>query len=88
MTARPLLLIGAGEQAKAALAAVRTRPADWIPVGALDDDPALHGRDLDGIPVLGSTDLVHKLPEAALVACDPGAVDKLGLPLERWVRVR
>jgi FlaA1/EpsC-like NDP-sugar epimerase len=86
--ARPLLLVGAGEQARAALAAVRSRPGEWVPVGALDDDPSLHGRDLDGIPVLGSTDLVHQLPEAALVACDPSLIDKLGLPLDRWVCVR
>jgi FlaA1/EpsC-like NDP-sugar epimerase len=88
VTARPLLLIGAGEQARKALAVVRSRPGDWVPVGALADDPAWHGRDLDGIPVLGGIDLVHQLPDAALLACDPNVVDRLGLPANRWVCVR
>jgi hypothetical protein len=72
VSARPVLLVGAGEQARKALV----------------DDPAMHGRDLDGIPVLGGTHLVHQLPDAALLACDPDAVDRLGLPLNRWVCVR
>jgi FlaA1/EpsC-like NDP-sugar epimerase len=88
VSARPVLLVGAGEQARKALAVMRARPEDWIPVGALVDDPAMHGRDLDGIPVLGGTDLVHQLPDAALLACDPDAVDRLGLPPNRWVCVR
>jgi FlaA1/EpsC-like NDP-sugar epimerase len=79
--------MGADERAKTALAAIRTCPGDWIPVGALDDDPAMHGRDLDGIPVLGCLELVHHLPDAALLACDPSVVEKLGLPPDRWVRV-
>ena len=86
VTARPLLLVGAG--AREALAMVRTHPHEWVPVGALVDDPAMHGRDLDGVPVLGGTDLVYQLPDAALLACDPSVVDRLGLPLNRWVRVR
>lgn len=87
MTARPLLLVGAGERAKQALAQVRAHPNEWVPVGALDDNPANHGRDLDGIPVLGSLEMVHLLPDAALLACDPSVIDKLGLPIDRWVRV-
>lgn len=86
--ARPLLLLGANEQARGVLAAVREMPGDWIPIGALDDDPETHGRDLDGIPVLGGIDLVHQLPDAVLLACDPSVVDRLGLPEERWVCVR
>lgn len=82
-----MLLLGPAERARAVLAAVRRRP-DLVPVGVLDDDPATHGRDMDGIPVLGGTDLVHQLPDAALLACDPTLIDKLGLPEERWVTVR
>jgi FlaA1/EpsC-like NDP-sugar epimerase len=82
--ARPLLIVGAGDRARQALAAIRARD-EWVPVGALDDDPAWHGRDLDGVPVLGSVDLVHQLPDAALFACDPSAVAELGLPPDRWV---
>jgi FlaA1/EpsC-like NDP-sugar epimerase len=88
VTARPLLLLGANDQARALLATVRANPCDWVPVGALDDDPALHGRDLDGIPVLGGIDLVHQLPDAALLACDPSVVTKLGVPEDRWVCVQ
>ncbi|TCO65145.1 nucleoside-diphosphate sugar epimerase/dehydratase [Actinocrispum wychmicini] len=87
MTARPLLLVGAAEQVKQALVRVRAHPRDWVPVGALDDDPDTHGLDLDGVPVLGSPELVHLLPDAALLACDPSVVDRLGLPIDRWVRV-
>ncbi|GAB3911536.1 hypothetical protein GCM10029964_117690 [Kibdelosporangium lantanae] len=77
--ARPLLIIGAGDRARQVLAAVRAS-GGFVPVGALDDDPAWHGRDLDGIPVLGSVDLVHQLPDAALLACDPAVMAELGLP--------
>jgi FlaA1/EpsC-like NDP-sugar epimerase len=84
---RPLLLLGASEQTKMALAAVRAM-SEWVPVGVLDDDPATHGRDLDGVPVLGGTELVHQLPDAALFACDPSVIDRLGLPRERWVTMR
>jgi FlaA1/EpsC-like NDP-sugar epimerase len=84
----PLLLLGAGERAKAALAAVRERPYSWIPVGVLDDDPALHGKDVDGVPVLGPVSLVYELPEAGLVACDPSLRERVFLPEERWVTLR
>ena len=84
----PLLLLGAGDQAKAALAAVRRRPYTWIPVGVLDDDPALHGQDVDGVPVLGAIDLVYELPDAGLVACDPSMRERVLLPDERWVTLR
>ncbi|NRN68677.1 hypothetical protein GC106_59200 [Kibdelosporangium sp. 4NS15] len=81
----PILLLGAGERAKAALAAVRQRPHAWIPVGFLDDDTALQGKDIDGVPVLGALDLVYELPDAGLVACDPGVRERIFLPDERWV---
>ncbi|ALG14082.1 hypothetical protein AOZ06_50890 [Kibdelosporangium phytohabitans] len=81
----PILLLGTGDRAKAALAAVRKRPYTWIPVGFLDDDPAMHGKDVDGVPVLGAIDLVYELPDAGLVACDPGLRDRVLLPEERWV---
>jgi FlaA1/EpsC-like NDP-sugar epimerase len=81
----PILLLGAGDRARAALAAVRRRPYAWIPVGFLDDNPALHGKDVDGVPVLGSIDLVYELPDAGLVACEPGVRDRVLLPDERWV---
>ncbi|MFI9009397.1 NeuD/PglB/VioB family sugar acetyltransferase [Actinosynnema sp. NPDC053489] len=90
---RPLLLVGGGGLAREVLAAVRLTPALWRPVGALDDDPARHGADLDGLPVLGGTELVHELTDAAVLVCVANAhrplgrlavVARLGLPEDRW----
>ncbi|WP_216207630.1 NeuD/PglB/VioB family sugar acetyltransferase [Amycolatopsis aidingensis] len=96
MTPRPLLLLGAGGLAREALAAVRALPEQWQPLGALDDDPARHGALLDGLPVLGGTQLVHEHPDAAVLACVANArrprgraelVRRLGLPHARWASV-
>src|SRR3954470_3586225 len=96
MTPRPLLLVGGGGLAREVLAAVRLLPEEWKPIGALDDDPSRHGADLDGVPVLGSSDLVAELTDAAVVACEAiarrpaarlGVVGRLGLPDERWATV-
>ncbi|WP_158881464.1 NeuD/PglB/VioB family sugar acetyltransferase [Amycolatopsis anabasis] len=93
MSPRPLLLLGAGGLAREALATARTMPGDWAPIGALDDDPTQHGREIDGIPVLGGSELVHDHPEAAVLACMAGVrrpgsrarlVARLDLPVERW----
>lgn len=94
-TPRPLLLVGGGGLAREVLAAVRLTPELWRPVGALDDDPARHGADLDGLPVLGGTDLVHST-DAAVVVCVAnahrplgrlGVVARLDLPADRWASV-
>jgi sugar O-acyltransferase (sialic acid O-acetyltransferase NeuD family) len=96
MRPQPLLLLGAGGLAREVLAAVRTMPDAWQPVGALDDDPARHGGHIDGLPVLGGSDLVHEHADAAVVACVANAhrprararlVDRLGLPVRRWATV-
>jgi sugar O-acyltransferase (sialic acid O-acetyltransferase NeuD family) len=96
MTARPLLLLGAGGLARETLVAVRARPGSWRPIGVLDDDPAHHGADVDGVPVIGATDRVHDFPDAAVVPCvassrRPDArlrlVARLGLPSGRWATV-
>jgi sugar O-acyltransferase (sialic acid O-acetyltransferase NeuD family) len=96
MTARPLLLLGAGGLTRETLAVLRLLPGTWRPVGVLDDDPARHGDLVDGVPVLGPTDLVHDHPDAALVPCvasphRPGGrlrlVDRLALPAHRWASV-
>lgn len=96
MTARPLLLLGAGGLARETLAAVRALPDVWRPVGVLDDDPARHGGDVDGVPVLGGTDHAHDQPDAAVVPCvaspaRPAArlrlTERLGLPCDRWASV-
>jgi sugar O-acyltransferase (sialic acid O-acetyltransferase NeuD family) len=92
MSRRPLLLIGAGGLAREVLAAVRAGN-DWTPLGALDDDPNRHGTEIDGLPVLGSTDLVHEHTDAAVIVCVANAlrprsratvVQRLGLPDDRY----
>ncbi|MBW4716997.1 NeuD/PglB/VioB family sugar acetyltransferase [Saccharothrix obliqua] len=92
---RPLLLVGGGGLAREVLAAVRLLP-EWHPLGALDDDPTRHGADLDGLPVLGGSELVHDMPDAAVLVCVASArrplgrmnvVRRLGLPDDRWATV-
>ncbi|GGS39662.1 NeuD/PglB/VioB family sugar acetyltransferase [Streptomyces griseoviridis] len=91
----PLVLVGAGgfarETARAAAAA-----GGFDLLGHLDDDPALHGTEADGLPVLGGCDLVHDLPGARVVVCVGNPRDyasrarlvrRLGLPEERYATV-
>lgn len=89
----PLLLIGAGGLAREVLAAARELPDVWKPFGMLDDSPALHGSEVDGLPVLGSTDLVHEYADARVLVCvasparpagRANLVRKLNLPAERY----
>jgi sugar O-acyltransferase (sialic acid O-acetyltransferase NeuD family) len=67
-----LLIVGAGgfarETAQAVAALNAVRPT-WRLLGFLDDDPLLHGRGIDGVPVIGGTDLAQSLPRARLVVC-------------------
>lgn len=96
MTARPLLLVGAGGLAREVLAAVRAATDGRTVLGYLDDNPALHGRHLQGLPVLGPLDAVAEHPDADVVICiaspkDPSrrrrVVERLGLPSERYATV-
>lgn len=93
---RELLIVGAGgfgrEVAEAVLAINRAAPA-WKLLGFLDDDRVLHGTELDGLPVLGGTDVVDAFPSAAVVVTTghPGnyfsrkhIVDRFGLPPARY----
>jgi exopolysaccharide biosynthesis polyprenyl glycosylphosphotransferase len=49
-----LLVVGAGASGRSLLAAARAEAAHWIdPEGFIDDDPALAGATVDGLPVLG-----------------------------------
>ncbi|MEV0977325.1 acetyltransferase [Streptomyces sp. NPDC049915] len=90
-----LLIIGAGGFARETAQAVRDAGEATL-LGHLDDDRALHGTDVDGLPVLGGTDLVHDLPDARVVICvgnprDYGArarlVRRLDLPEDRYATV-
>jgi sugar O-acyltransferase (sialic acid O-acetyltransferase NeuD family) len=96
MTARPLLLLGAGGLARETLVAVRAQPDLWRPIGVLDDNPVRHGDDVDGVPVIGATDRVHDYPDAAVVPCvasseRPDArlrlAARLGLLSDRWATI-
>ncbi len=96
MTARQLLLLGAGGLARETLVAIRAQPDLWQPIGLLDDNPVRHGEEVDGLPVLGPTDLVHDYPDVAVVPCNASAqrpaarlnlAKRLGLPSERWATI-
>ncbi|MFE3632763.1 acetyltransferase [Streptomyces sp. NPDC059168] len=90
-----LLIVGAGGFARETAQAVRDAGGTEL-LGHLDDNTALHGTEVDGVPVLGGCDLVHDLPEAGVVVCvgNPGdyaararLVGRLGLPAERYATV-
>lgn len=90
-----LVIVGAGGFARETAQAVRDA-GDFKLLGHLDDNPDLHGGEVDGVPVLGGCDLVHDLPEARVVICvgnprDYAArarlVRRLGLPTDRYATV-
>jgi sugar O-acyltransferase (sialic acid O-acetyltransferase NeuD family) len=66
------VLIGAGgfarETAEAVRAVNRVTPK-WNLLGFLDDDPEREGTIISGLPVLGSTAMVHDLPDAQVLVC-------------------
>ena len=95
-----LVIVGAGGFARETAQAVRAaRACGDGPelLGHLDDNPALHGGEVDGVPVLGGCDLVHRLlrdrPDARVVVCVGSPRDyavrarlvrRLGLPPQRY----
>ncbi|WP_405731346.1 acetyltransferase [Streptomyces sp. NBC_01537] len=90
-----LVIIGAGGLARETAQAVRDAGRLKL-LGHLDDNPALHGTEVDGVPVLGGCDLVHELPDAQAVVCvgsprDYAArarlVRRLALPEGRYATV-
>ncbi|WP_441246863.1 acetyltransferase [Kitasatospora sp. McL0602] len=89
-----LVIVGAGgfgrEAAEAAVS------AGWRLRGFLDDNPALHGERVDGVPVLGPAELVHELPRAKVLLCavNPrvyssrsALAERLALPESRYATV-
>jgi len=67
---RQLLLVGTGGFARETAEAVRAINAQeptWMLEGFLDDNPELHGEVVGGLPVLGSVELIHDYPDAAVV---------------------
>jgi sugar O-acyltransferase (sialic acid O-acetyltransferase NeuD family) len=91
-----LVIVGAGGFAREAAQAVRDADR-WRLLGHLDDDPALHGREVDGVPVLGGCGLLRELPSQVRVVVCVGSprdyavrarlVRRLGLPEERYATV-
>jgi sugar O-acyltransferase (sialic acid O-acetyltransferase NeuD family) len=88
-----LILVGAGGLARETLAAAGD---SWKVLGFVDDDPALHGTTLDGVPVLGGLDAISDHPEAQIVICTASTknqasrkkiVARLGLPASRYATV-
>jgi sugar O-acyltransferase (sialic acid O-acetyltransferase NeuD family) len=96
LTPTPILLIGAGGFARETLEllrAINTLERAWNVIGLLDDDDRLHGEEIHGAPVLGSSQAVDDHPEAMVIASvaspqDPlrrlRLVERLGLPAERY----
>lgn len=91
-----LVIVGAGGFAREAAQAVRDGDR-WRLLGHLDDDPTLHGREVDGVPVLGGCGLLRELPSQVRVVVCVGSprdyavrarlVRRLGLPEERYATV-
>ncbi|MEU9453457.1 acetyltransferase [Streptomyces sp. NPDC048277] len=63
-----LVIVGAGGFARETAQAVADA-GEFKLLGHLDDNPALHGTEVDGVPVLGGCDLVHELTHARVVIC-------------------
>jgi sugar O-acyltransferase (sialic acid O-acetyltransferase NeuD family) len=68
----PLLLVGAGGLAREVITSV-TATGEHQVVGILDDDEALHGTAIDGVPVIGNTACGADRDEQLLVCIGSGA---------------
>ena len=64
---KPVLVIGAGDAA-ADLLRELARSTDWRVVGLLDDNPAKHGRQINGVRVLGAIDRVGPIATSLAAA--------------------
>ncbi|HEX4790875.1 MAG TPA: NeuD/PglB/VioB family sugar acetyltransferase [Actinospica sp.] len=97
---RELYIVGAGgfarETAQLLATCIPALGKSLRLLGFLDDDPALTGRSVDGVPVLGPSTAVHDAPHAVAVLCvgsprDPFArmrlAGRLGLPENRYATV-
>jgi sugar O-acyltransferase (sialic acid O-acetyltransferase NeuD family) len=94
-----LLLVGTGGFGREAAEAARAADvagAPWRLTGFLDDDPARHGTEVAGLPVLGPPELARDRPDTLLVLCtgrpdDYGSrrrlAERLALPDERYATV-
>lgn len=99
MTPPPLLIIGAGglsRETLSAVAAINAIRPQWTVLGFVDDNSALHGTTIQGLPVLGPSELVAEHPDASLVMTIASPknlgnrkriVERLGVPAERYATI-
>lgn len=91
----PLVVVGAGGFARETVGVVRAGApgSGWTVRGILDDDPALTGATVAGVPVLGPTSALVDHPDASVVVCvgNPRSftgratlVERFGLPADRY----
>lgn len=92
----PLLIIGAGGFGREAVEVVRAINSvshRWDLLGFLDDDAALQGHELAGVPVLGTAGQLSEFPDTRAIVSTghPGnyftrkrIVQRLGVPVERY----
>ena len=87
---------GFGRETAEVVRAVNAASPTWDLLGFLDDDPALHGKEVDGIPVLGPIDDAQSFGGGRFVVCTghPGnyfsrkrIVQRLGLPAVRYATI-
>ncbi|MGE7432952.1 acetyltransferase [Kitasatospora sp. NPDC001175] len=93
MLRRDLVIVGAGGFGREAAEAARAAGDSWRLRGFLDDNEALHGSEVDGVPVLGPAEAVHDLPDAQVVLCTVNPrvyhsrsdlLERLKLPEDRY----
>lgn len=87
---------GFGRETAEVVRAVNAASPTWDLLGFLDDDQALHGTEIDGVPVLGPIDEAQLFGGARFVVCTghPGnyfsrkrIVERLGLPAARYATI-
>lgn len=98
-TSRDLVVVGAGgfgRETVEAIRALNTRGPAWRLLGYLDDDPALAGRVVDGISVLGGLGELKSMSDVSVVVATgrpdnyvsrPRIVGALELPADRYATI-
>lgn len=87
---------GNGREAAAQVIGSAALSKEWELVGFVDDDPATHGKEACGVPVLGNTKILKEYPKAKILAV-PGnprnylkrrhIIEGLDLRPDRFARV-